>query len=65
MIDQLLGVCEGDVDDGGLFGEEGAELLADGGAEEVGIVGGEVRQGEGGFYCFDFGGLDSVSVDSD
>ena len=57
MVDELLGVCEGDVDDGGLFGEEGAELFADGGAEKIGIVGGEVWEGEGGFDCFDFARL--------
>jgi len=55
--EQLLGVCEGDVDDGGLFGEEGTELGADGGAETICIVGGEMREGEGGFDCFDLGGL--------
>jgi len=55
--EQLLGVCQGDVDDGGLFGEEGPQLGADRGAEEVGVVGGEVGEGEGCFDCFDLGGL--------
>jgi hypothetical protein len=57
VVDQLLRVCEGDVDDGGLFGEEGAQLFADGGAEEIGVVGGKVGESERGFDCFDLRGL--------
>ena len=57
MVDQLLGVCKCDVDDSRMVWEESAELLTDGGAQKIGVVGGEVGEYKCGFDRFDFSSL--------